>query len=65
MTTTVKVTACCAPTIHVQVRLMRCGTAMQDDTVMECHYLQDGETKEVYVYDNLYVITRELVKYVD
>lgn len=62
MTSTVKVTAHCAGSKHVEVRVSQTSDVMHPDTVLETYFLEDGESKEVYIYDNRYVITRELDK---
>ncbi len=63
MTSSVKATAHCAASKHVQLRVMQAsGHPMQDDTVLETYYLEDGESKEVVIYDSRYVLTRELEK---
>lgn len=63
MTSTVKVIAHCAANKHVQLRIVKAsGHPFENNTVLEIFYLEDGETKEVYVYDDRYVITRELLK---
>jgi hypothetical protein len=63
MTSTVKVTAHCAATKHVEVRVFEeSNVPMVEDKRIEEFFLNNEETKEVYIYDNRYVVTRELEK---
>ena len=56
MTSTVKITAHCASTKEVVISLDN------GDYTAELHILQDGETKELYVYDERSITVRERVK---
>ena len=55
MTSTVKVTAHCASTkeVHVEIAGIK---------AIEKYTLQDGESKEFYVYDNRIVVVNEFDK---
>lgn len=56
MTSVVKVAAHCSDNKEVHVVVSR------GDEVVETFVLQNGETKEVYVYDDRVVSTYELLK---
>ncbi len=60
MTSTVKFTAHCANTKHVLVEVMH--SDLVRDKLVETRYLEDGESTEFYIYDNRYVVARELEK---
>lgn len=58
MTTTVKVSAHCANNKEVQVAI----SDIVSGNVKEAFTLQDGETAERVVYDDLTIAVREVVK---
>ncbi len=61
MTSSVVITACCATTKHVEVRIML-DHEFGDPEQVDIEYLENGQSKTVYIYDNRYVVTQELEK---